>query len=99
MESKILTILCATILAPVVEELVYRAVLYDGLKRLFHNKYFFAVVVSGLVFGAVHFDSYSLDTLSREIVDNMQIFTLGFVTAFSYERTKNIFCPMLIHVF
>ena len=84
---KILTVLSAVLLAPILEELVFRGVLYRMLcDRL--GSAWPAAVVSGCAFGLIHFPSPQ--TVPPLIV-------LGIALSWIYTRTGSLLVPILLH--
>ena len=82
--------LSAVIIAPSVEELVFRG----AIKNIIPNKILF-ILVSGLVFGGLHL----VGNISN-IVDLLYIIpysALGIVFAYIYSKPDNIFVTMLLH--
>ena len=82
--------LSAVIIAPSVEELVFRG----AIKNIIPNKILF-ILVSGLVFGGLHL----VGNISN-VVDLLYIIpysALGIVFAYIYSKTDNIFVTMLLH--
>ena len=90
LKSPIILSLMSIFYAPIVEESLYRGV----LKKLISNKYLF-IIISGLLFGLVHvIDDY------KSIGDFMYILTyasLGMFLAYTYDKTKNIWCNIYLH--
>ncbi|MGY6555909.1 MAG: CPBP family intramembrane glutamic endopeptidase [Wenzhouxiangella sp.] len=72
------------ILVPVVEELIFRAVLIERLGRRFGFK--LAVILSAVLFGIVH----PSDVLGATV--------FGIVTGLLYLKTLSLFLPILIHM-
>ncbi len=74
--------------APVFEEIIYRGIFYDGLRK---HGYSAAVasVFSAILFAVMHLN----------ILQGVNAFVLGILTAYVYEQTKNIFAPIVLHVF
>lgn len=75
----------AVIMAPITEELVFRA----GIFRFLHARTgrISAIVLSALFFGVIHVNLASFP----------QLVVLGVFLALAYERTGNIAVPMLAH--
>ena len=69
---------------PACEELVFRGALFGGLRRVLHPMA--AMLISSLLFGAMHGFTYMLPTAA-----------LGFVLAFLYESTGSLSVPILFH--
>lgn len=95
-QMPIVEIICATIFAPITEELVFRR----GLKNFTTNKHLFALT-SGLIFAFVHITS-SLDSLSSLImlVYLIPYSSLGIAFGYAYKETNNIYgiiCAHSIH--
>lgn len=83
----ILTLLSVAILAPVWEEIIFRA----GLFRLLHNRLSFwgAAVLSGAIFAAVH----------ASLPQFAALWVLGIVLAFVYQRTGSLLAVICLHGF
>jgi len=73
------------VLAPVLEETVFRGFLLPSLSKFMPVPA--AVALSSLAFGLVH--------LSPR--DTPQLTALGLLLGFSYVRSRNLLTPMLIH--
>ena len=71
--------------APLAEEVVFRGYLYAAVKRFTNIP--FAVIFSGLLFGAVHGNLLVLLPLA----------VLGIVLALAYEYTGSLWAPIAIH--
>ena len=90
---QIMVFLWAAIEAPVVEETLFRGILFQGLRQLFtrwlspDRSVFLGAVLSGLAFGLVHFQPHTLPIL---------VF-LGIVLAYLFERTHSIYPSVLVH--
>jgi hypothetical protein len=75
----------AMALAPLAEEVLFRGVLYTALKQHGHRQ--LAVWTSALLFATIHF--YPVGLLS--------LIFLAVLLVVVYERTKNLFAPILLH--
>lgn len=75
----------AVFLAPVSEELIFRAGIYRFLKHRLSP--LLALIISALLFSALHFNVNSF----------LPLFTLGLLFGRAYERTGNILVPILFH--
>lgn len=75
----------AVIVAPITEELIFRAGIYRFLKSKGHP--YMALALSSLLFAVVHFNLTSF----------LPLFLLGMLLARSYERTGNILTPIAFH--
>ncbi|GEM_PF-960931 len=79
-------LVCGGVLLPVCEELIFRSVLYPGLRsRLGVHA---ALIVSALVFAAVHLELQYLVPLA----------VFGLVLAVTRERTRSVVPACIIHV-
>lgn len=76
----------AVVLAPLAEEVIYRGVLYGGLRGVLGRGG--ALAVSSAVFAAIHPD----------LSVTAPILALGAVLAFVYERTGTLAAPIALHV-
>ena len=88
--SPIIMIINTAIMAPLLEELVFR----KSFRCIFKNKYIF-VLVSGIVFGALHV-IFSIDNV-YEYLYILPYSSLGIALAYMYYNTDNICCPINMH--
>ena len=93
--GKLLTLLCAAVLVPPVEECMFRGLIFRGL--LPTNRVG-AYCLSVLAFSGLHILSY-LGTLSGQdlLICFVQYLPAGLVLAWSLEQTDSIYAPILIH--
>ena len=73
------------ILSPVVEEAVFRGLIYNRMKRCFNLK--IALICSALIFGAYH----------GNIVQALYGAVLGFLIAYTYDRYGSFAAPVIFH--
>lgn len=75
---------------PIFEELLFRRVIYDSMKKQSHSVAV-AVVLSGFLFSLFHFynPSFFSGFTTR--------FILGMGLAYCYEKTSNLLYPILLH--
>jgi membrane protease YdiL (CAAX protease family) len=78
--------IAAVALAPVCEEVLFRGVLFGGLRRRF--AFWPAAAISASVFAAVHGDPVRLPAL----------FVAGVLLAAVFERTRRLAAPMVAHL-
>lgn len=74
------------IIAPVIEEIMFRGFLQPALKNSFGRRY--AVVVSASLFAAVHMDIFAF----------FQIFILGMLLGYLYEKTQTLVASIVVHI-
>lgn len=74
------------VVAPLVEELVFRGVMYNRLKK--HLRYIPAILVSALCFGVYH----------QNMVQGSYAFLMGCIFAWLYEKTGRFYVPVIAHV-
>ncbi len=82
-------IIAAIILHPIIEEFIYRGVIYNRLKKISSVR--IAIIISAIFFSFTHIPNYGF---------NIKIFTItiiGIFLAYSYEKTKNIWTSVFIH--
>ena len=80
-------IFSVVIVAPVLEELYFRGVIFRGFASKLPVGA--AVAVSGFIFALVHFNAASM----------VALWFLGMVFAWLYSRTRTILAPMTLHCF
>lgn len=90
-----MTILLATVLAPVTEELLCRGLIFCGLYR---RSRFWAYALSMLVFSLLHVYGSLLDqSIGVSLVNLVVYLPAGFVLAWSYERSGSIWSAIFMH--
>jgi len=82
---KIGLIMSACIVAPIVEELVFRGYIYGVLKKF--SSSLFAMIVAGALFAAVHLNLPAL----------LPLWILAIVLTMSYELSGSLWVPIGIH--
>ncbi len=81
-----LQVLTAVLLGPIVEELIFRGLMYIRLKRMFGSG--IAAFVTGLIFGVYHWN----------LAQGIYAFLFSYATIFIYEKYKNIYAPIIMHI-
>jgi uncharacterized protein len=84
---KVLMIIAAVIVAPIVEETVFRGFIYAVIKR--YTDGYFAAITSSLIFAIVHLHVGSV----------VPLFCLALGLCLAYERTGSLLVPMWMHAF
>ena len=79
-------ILCLAVFTPILEELVFRGILFGRLKDMLSKP--FAVGISALIFAAVHVN----------IVQFIYALILGVVLALLIDRAGNVYASMIGHM-
>lgn len=77
--------LAVVFLGPIVEELMFRGIIFRLLEQ--HNVYI-AFILSSFLFGLWH----------MEFIQSVYTIFLGIATAIIYFRTQSMFYPILIHI-
>ncbi len=73
------------IIAPVAEELFFRAFIYKLMKKRF--SFFFAALFTSLIFAFIH----------RATLHILPLLVLSFTLCYIYEKTQNILTPIILH--
>ncbi len=84
-------LLNAGIIAPIIEELIFRKAFFDAFKK----KWMF-ILVSGLVFGLMHI---VVATSLVECIYFIPYSCLGIAFAYMYYDTNSVFVPIFAHMF
>lgn len=79
-------IFAVVLFGPVLEELLFRRVIFGSLNQ--KTNFFIATAISALVFALVHF----------EFIHLLLYLTTGLILAFLYQQTKRIITPIIAHV-
>jgi len=74
------------IIAPLIEEIIFRGFLQSALKNYFGERY--AVLVSASLFAAVHMDIFAF----------FQILILGILLGYLYEKTQTLAASVVVHI-
>ncbi|MEM6258800.1 MAG: type II CAAX endopeptidase family protein [Planctomycetota bacterium] len=90
LELLISIIVSAVIIAPLLEELVFRGVLQTSLMRWFKGRRWIAIVITAMVFSSIH--GWVVPTQGL-----IPLFVLGLVWGYLYERTGSLVVPILSH--
>lgn len=83
--NQVITFLTSACMAPVLEELLFRGLIYKRLR--FICKPAIAAVISSLAFGLTH----------GNLVQFVYAFLAGMLLAYVYEKYKNLWAPILFH--
>ncbi|MCT1905471.1 CPBP family intramembrane glutamic endopeptidase [Oceanobacillus sojae] len=78
-------IILPSILAPILEEIIFRKIIFGSLYKKMN--FFFAALISSLIFAVIHLDFMHI----------MVYASMGFVFAFLYVQTKRIIVPIIVH--
>ncbi|WP_052245946.1 CPBP family intramembrane glutamic endopeptidase [Sporosarcina sp. ZBG7A] len=79
-------IVCIVLFAPILEETVFRRVLFGGIYT--KTNFWIATIVSALIFAAVH----------NELEHILTYLMPGLVFSYVYYRSKRIWTPMISHM-
>lgn len=85
-DSVFMQILSAAIIAPVLEELFFRGLIFKRLRE--YCKPWVAILISSLFFGAFH----------GNLVQFVYASIVGAMLAYTYEKYKTIYAPILFHI-
>ncbi|KXY30168.1 protease [Bacillus cereus] len=87
-EINLFYVLIPVLVAPVIEEFLFRKILPLGLEELLEQiNRTTAIIIANGIFAAVHFDWFFFP-----------YFVNGCLYAWSYEKTKDLKVPMLAHI-
>lgn len=75
------------ILGPILEELMFRGLIYNSVERAFRSP-LPAILLSGLLFGIWH----------GNLVQSVYTAVMGIIVAFVYHRTRSLWFPIGIHM-
>lgn len=82
----LITLLSTGIIGPIIEELMFRGIIYNEAKNKYNNKK--AIIITTIIFALLH-------------VNFMQIiyaFIMGLIFIKVYEESKNIKAPIILHM-
>lgn len=85
-ESFPVVVLVSSILGPILEEIVFRKVLFGSLYKRFN--FFISALISSVIFALAHME-----------IEHLLLYSaMGFTFAFLYIKTKRIMVPIFAHV-
>ena len=84
--NPVIDIISVAFLIPIIEEVIFRGLVYKRLKQITH-KYTATLVVS-LMFGVYHMN----------LVQGIYAFLLGLILIFVYEKYNSIIAPIIMHI-
>ena len=84
--SPLLAFVSSGLIGPIYEEILYRYLLYNRLKKIYSIKK--SIVITTIIFALIHLSPIRI----------IYAFILGLILNISYEQHKNILAPILIHI-
>lgn len=85
-ETSSIVILVASVIGPILEEIVFRKILFGSLNKRFN--FFLSALISSIIFALAHGEPEHILLYSA----------MGFTFAFLYVKTKRILVPIFAHV-
>ena len=82
----IVQIICSGICGPILEELIFRGIVYNKLKEF--NKPMISIILTSIVFALFHPD----------IINAIYAFGVSFIFIYLYEKHKTLKAPILMHI-
>lgn len=82
----ILQIIYTGICGPILEELLFRGIVYNKLKTF--NKPMTAIILSSVIFGVLHLDT----------INGIYAFGVSFILIYLYEKYKTLKAPIVMHM-
>lgn len=79
-------IICTGIFGPILEELLFRGIIYNKLKAF--NSNMKSIILTSVIFAFFH----------HTLVQIIYAFCLSFILIYVYEKYKNIKAPILVHI-
>ena len=82
-------LIATVIISPIFEEILYRGLMYNKLKEI--SNAFIGVLISSILFAFLHIPKYGFG------INTFFLFLVGILLAYCYEKTDNIYVPILVH--
>lgn len=79
-------IICTGVLGPILEELLFRGIVFNGLKKF--NKQMKSILLASFIFAFFHSNPIQI----------LYAFCLSFILIYVYEKYKNIKAPIIVHI-
>ena len=83
----IVLIICTGILGPIIEEILFRGIVYNKLKEF--NSNMRSIILCSIIFAIFHFD----------IINAIYAFGVSFILIYLYEKYNTLIAPILMHIF
>ena len=80
------TLLSTGILGPIIEELIFRGIIYNELKSKYSNMK--SILIRTIFFAIIHIN----------IIQILYALIIGFILIFVYEKYNNIKAPIILHM-
>lgn len=90
----VFTVIAAVVLAPLLEEVTFRGVLYQVVGR--RTSWLVGAVISSVVFSVVHAEVL-LPLKIESLVFSVALFAVGFVLAVVFHRSRSLVSAMVAH--
>ena len=85
--GKILIFTSLVIYIPLVEELLFRGILFRTISKVCDNSWPLAALLSSFIFAFFHFDVSSF----------LALFSLGMLSSWVFFQTKSVYCSFAVH--
>jgi len=82
-----ISIICTGILAPILEEIIFRGIIFNRLKE-YNIGLQISIIIQAVLFGIIHFN----------IVQSTYAILIGILFAVIYEKKKTIVAPIIAHM-
>lgn len=82
----LIQILSSGLIGPILEELVFRGIVYNKLKKI--NKTMNSIIISSIIFSLFHFSS---------ILNLIYSFMMSFLFIYAYEKSRSIIGSIVLH--
>ena len=83
----VVQIISSGICGPILEELIFRGIVYNKLKTF--NKNMTAIMLTSIIFGFIH----------GNVINAIYTFGVSFILIYLYEKYKTLKAPILMHIF
>lgn len=90
-QSPILMLISSVILAPIVEEIIFRL----SLRKVIDNKYLY-IIISGSIFGLMHIFPTEL-SMAYSLIQSISYVTMGLFLSHTYANNNNIWIVIGVH--
>lgn len=82
----LINLICTGIIGPILEELIFRGIIYNKLKKITDTKK--SITITGLMFGIFH----------GNVIQFVYAFLFNIILTKAYDRDNNILTPIIIHI-
>lgn len=96
-DSKLLFGIYIIVLSPIIEEIIYKSLIFDKTKFL-NNNWIVKIIVISIIFSCMHILNEIFGFQATVLIDGINYFVFSMATFICYRKSNNIFFPIAVHM-